>query len=536
MIKKILNNKYKIIKEIGSGGMSTVYQCTNVEDGKIYAVKGVKSDVNNLSLENEWYLLNHLNHNGIPKVIELFIEQNNLYLVEEFVNGVTLHQMIERNSPIGLSTLCKISLELCNILNYLHSFNPPIIYRDLKPSNIIITEENQVKLIDFGISRLFKEGKHADTVFMGSRGFAAPEQFGLSQSQIQTDVYGLGAVMYFMIFGHGPNNLLEPLSDEHYDASIPQKLIGIIQKSMQIDIQKRYSNIDELKNEILLFLNEHLHPIDKNTRILNDNSAPTVILSTHVRTAAKNSSKKFSKFNRLVHIVSFLVIIFLCLGIVNWFFIIKEKKILPQNEKINDSKVQVPDKSSTEKANTEVEQKPVKKEVVIEGAFYLDSPSEIITLKYGVEDDDYGKKKGKNKEKQNKNYNDLESRNSKVYVYSLEPQATVTKADKFIMKAERLDFSNDYTVIHCYIKNNTNMDIPVDLNSIYVSDSAGNKIYPISSTVNKINIIQKNTELESIKLYFKSFKVSRGKLYMNSYFDFNDENYENTVKLPINIK
>lgn len=544
MIKKILNNKYKITKEIGSGGMSTVYQCTNIEDGKICAVKGVKSQINNLNLENEWYLLSHLNHSGIPKVIELFIEQNNLYLVEEFVNGVTLHQKIEQNSPISLSTLCKIALELCNILNYLHSFNPPIIYRDLKPSNIIIDENEQIKLIDFGISRLYKEGKHTDTVFMGSRGFAAPEQFGLSQSQIQTDIYGLGAVMYFMIFGHAPNNLLEPLRNEHYDAAIPQKLIEIIQKSMQIDIQKRYSNIDELKNEILSFLNEHLQHIDKDTRILEDNFNPTMILSSPEMMAFKNNSKIASKTKKFAVIVSFLITIFLCISIVNWFFSNKEKKNLSQDEKNSNQKVQTPANTPTADSNEKVEQRHIIKEVVVEGVFHINSPSEIITLKDNGEEDeeedkdnnDNRKKKGKDKEKQNKKYNDLISKNNKVFVYNLEPQAIVTKADKFIMKVKRFDFSNDYTVIYCYIKNNTSMDIPIKVNSIFVSDSVGNKIHPISSTINSMNIIQKNTELDIVKLYFKRFTVSPGKLFLNSYFDFSDENYENNVKLTINIK
>lgn len=247
----ILDEKYEVIKTLGQGGMSTVYLCKNIRLRNLWAIKEVNKELKGcMDFLAEPNILKNLNHPGIPRVVDIFYRQDNLYIVEDYIEGETLENYINRNRPIDKREMCKIVLSIGDIVSYLHSFNPPIIYRDLKPSNIMITSNSKVVLIDFGISRLYKEDGNKDTVYMGSKGYAAPEQYGTEQTCRQTDIYGLGAVMYFIVNGKAPSTLFEPLKDESYGEKIDGKLKAIIQKAMQIDIDNRYCSIDELQQEI----------------------------------------------------------------------------------------------------------------------------------------------------------------------------------------------------------------------------------------------------------------------------------------------
>src|SRR5207302_5229962 len=133
-------------------------------------------------------------------------EQHSWYLVMSFIEGEPLEQYVERmGSSLPVDEALQIGLHLCSVLEYLHNRQPPIIFRDLKPSNVMRTPEGQLYLIDFGIARIFKQGQSRDTVALGSPGYAAPEQYGRAQSTPRNDIYSLGATLHHLLSGRDPS-------------------------------------------------------------------------------------------------------------------------------------------------------------------------------------------------------------------------------------------------------------------------------------------------------------------------------------------
>lgn len=298
----ILDNKYEVLKTLGQGGMSTVYLCKNVRLGNLWAIKEIKKKLEGyMDFSAEPNILKNLSHPGIPRIVDIFHEEDNLYIVEDYIEGQTLQDYVKNNGELKLEEIRSIGISVCEIIEYLHSFNPPIIYRDLKPSNIMITPSGKIVLIDFGISRIYKKDSNKDTIYMGSRGYAAPEQYGSEQTCKQTDIYGLGAVIYFMAAGKAPAVLLEPLKDENYNSEVALALKKIIQRAMQIDIIDRYPSVELMKKELINLLDKQ----DEYTRTLLMNAGEhcdkTLLMNNNVskdednlqefRTRATNKSE-----------------------------------------------------------------------------------------------------------------------------------------------------------------------------------------------------------------------------------------------------
>lgn len=248
----LLDRKYEVIKILGQGGMGNVYLCKNINLDTLWAIKEVPKEVkSNVDFLAEPNMLKKIKHLGIPRIIDIFYENDNLYMVEDYIEGENLSEYVKKRGSLSTQELCKITLKIGNIVSYLHSVNPPIIHRDLKPSNIMITPEGEVVLIDFGISRVYKPGQESDTVYVGSRVYAAPEQFyGTGQSSIQTDIYALGAVVYFMLTCKTPSTALQPLYDENYVENVNTDIREIIKKAMKIKVEERYNSIEEMSKEI----------------------------------------------------------------------------------------------------------------------------------------------------------------------------------------------------------------------------------------------------------------------------------------------
>ena len=151
-----------------------------------------------LSSETESTLLKRLHHDGLPVFVEEYQSDAMLCVVREYARGVPLSQM---KIPLSEPQILSIGMQLCDILSYLHGQTPPVIHRDLKPQNIIMDENGKVKLIDFGISRLYDETAKTDTVFFGTQEFAPPEQYGFSQTDARTDIFSLGVVLLWLVTG-----------------------------------------------------------------------------------------------------------------------------------------------------------------------------------------------------------------------------------------------------------------------------------------------------------------------------------------------
>lgn len=156
------------------------------------------TDASLLSQTSENELLKKLHHSGLPELVEEFQNKNMLCVVRQFAPGTPLNQLEE---PLSETQIINLGIQLCEILNYLHGQNPPVIHRDIKPQNIIIDESGKIMLIDFGISREYDESARTDTVFFGTQEFAPPEQYGFSQTDNRADIFSLGVVLAWLLTG-----------------------------------------------------------------------------------------------------------------------------------------------------------------------------------------------------------------------------------------------------------------------------------------------------------------------------------------------
>lgn len=249
----ILNGKYRKIKTIGSGGMGTVYLVENTALGTKWAVKAIrKKESENFDLLAEPNILKKLNHPALPRIIDIDEDEDNLYIIEDYIEGTPLDKQLGVKKKFDEVTVIEWAKQLCNILIYLHNQKPnPVIYRDMKPSNIIVSADNVVKVIDFGIAREFKADSGSDTSYMGTRGYAAPEQYGTSQTDARTDIYSLGATMYHLLTGISPNEPpyeFKPL--KQLDSSFSEGIEHIVAKCVQNNPEMRYQSAEELLYDI----------------------------------------------------------------------------------------------------------------------------------------------------------------------------------------------------------------------------------------------------------------------------------------------
>ena len=211
-IGSVIDGKYKVLSEIGHGGMSVVYLAINEKANKPWAIKevrknGVKDfEIVRQSLLVETDLLKKLSHPNLPSIVDIIDYDDNFLIVMDYIEGNTLEHTLKEQGAQKQEDVVDWAIQLCDVLDYLHNCKPPIIYRDMKPSNIMLKSDGQVVLIDFGTAREFKKANVADTTCLGTQGFAAPEQFGgMGQTDARTDIYCLGATMYYIVTGHNPS-------------------------------------------------------------------------------------------------------------------------------------------------------------------------------------------------------------------------------------------------------------------------------------------------------------------------------------------
>ncbi|MBP6787130.1 MAG: protein kinase [Candidatus Promineofilum sp.] len=208
--------EYMILRLIAQGGMGAVYEIGRMSDGTHWAMKEMSETAfargdrakTVAQFREEADLLRALRHDNLPRVADVFETNHRHFLVMELIEGQTLNQLLDAHGgPLPERDVVDWGAQLCRVLAFLHSRNPPIIYRDLKPDNIMVeTAGGRVKLIDFGIARRFKGGKRSDTFMLGTRGYAAPEQFGKAESDARTDLYALGATLHHLLTHENPTS------------------------------------------------------------------------------------------------------------------------------------------------------------------------------------------------------------------------------------------------------------------------------------------------------------------------------------------
>jgi serine/threonine protein kinase len=193
----------------------------------------------------------------LPRIYDHFEEQQRWYLVLDYIDGQTLEQTLA-NSPQGklsVETVIEYALQLCSVLEYLHTQTPPIIFRDLKPANIMTTPAHHLYLIDFGIARFFKPGQAKDTVALGSVGYAPPEQFGRSQTTPQADIYGLGATLHHLLSGRDPSDesfVFPPLDLEPQNA-MTRTFAALLARMVAIKQEERPGSVQEIQQALSTF-------------------------------------------------------------------------------------------------------------------------------------------------------------------------------------------------------------------------------------------------------------------------------------------
>ena len=255
-IGSLLDGKYKILNKIGQGGMSIVYLAMNEKANKQWAVKEMRKEKNRnyevmkQSLITETNLLKELKHPYLPSIADIIENDDTIIIVMDYIEGRPLSDILLEEGTIEEDKVVDYAIQLCDVLDYLHSQNPPIIYRDLKPANIMLKPDGKITLIDFGTARKYNYDSVSDTTCLGTIGYAAPEQFAgetLRQTDARTDIYNLGATMYHLLTGVNPSEPpyeLYPI--RRWDESLSNGLEKIILRATRKDPDKRFNDCKEM--------------------------------------------------------------------------------------------------------------------------------------------------------------------------------------------------------------------------------------------------------------------------------------------------
>lgn len=327
----IINKRYKIVDILGKGGMGAVYKALDIrlkytpvaiKEISLETIKNESIEKVIENFENEAEVLLSLRHNSIPRVMDFFcLDNNKCYIVMDLIEGETLEQVVKRRGEIPESEVREWLSQLTDVLSYLHNKDPKIIFRDLKPSNIMLTKDNEIKLIDFGIARTFKYDKNRDTEYYVSQGFSAPEQYGIGQSDERTDIYSLGVTLYTLLIGRRPKIKDFKFINLKDLVDISDELNTAIMKAIEFRPENRPQSIDEFI-KIATYKNKVNENIYDNTKI--EKKFPNIILTS---------------------IISISVLFVLIVGI----YIFLDHKYLKDNENVSYNKVNTIEKIDSNK-------------------------------------------------------------------------------------------------------------------------------------------------------------------------------------------
>ena len=258
----VLKQRYVILGQAGRGGFGAVYKASDTQFGnRLVAIKEMSQsnlDAQELreaseAFKREALLLAGLTHPNLPRIYEQFTDSGRSYLVMDFIEGETLEEHLTglAGKRLPVDRALDIALQLCSVLHYLHTRQPPIIFRDLKPANVMLTPGGHAYLIDFGIARHFKPGQSKDTTALGSSGYAAPEQYGKAQSTPAADIYALGATLHQLLSGDDPAETpfhFAPLNLQNQSAL--QGLDTLVMSMVSVNIAQRPASVAAVKQEL----------------------------------------------------------------------------------------------------------------------------------------------------------------------------------------------------------------------------------------------------------------------------------------------
>ncbi len=276
-----LKQRYHILEKLGQGGFGAVYKVedmlfqNSVRAVKEMGMRGLNQQETQdaiAAFKNEALLLANLSHPNLPRIYDHFEEYGRWYLVMDYIEGETLQTRLDKApaEKLPIENAVAIGLQLCAVLGYLHDHEPPIIFRDLKPDNVMLNQDDHLFLIDFGIARFFKPGQAKDTTNLGTPGYASPEQYGRMQTTIRSDIYSLGATLYHLISGINPG--LHPFLFQPLDLN-PQvpgnaELERLVMQMLEMKEEKRPTNAYAVQYEL-----QHIQDLYRTQPILQVSKA-----------------------------------------------------------------------------------------------------------------------------------------------------------------------------------------------------------------------------------------------------------------------
>ncbi len=269
---QVLKQRYRIIQIVGQGGMGAVYKAEDIQfSNRLVAVKEMRQtglDPQGLkeaadAFKQEADLLAGLRHQNLPRIYDHFSENGRWYLVMDFIEGETLaeHRNKAKEKVLPVPEVLDIGIQLSKVLGYLHTLTPnPVIFRDLSPSNVMLTPDGHVYLIDFGIARFFKPGQAKDTAAYGKAGYSSPEQYGKAQTTPQSDIFSLGATLHEMLSGNDPsNNTPNPYTFPPLP-KVSAELERLIEQMLQMNSTDRPTSMAAVKQELERIEDQRRHP------------------------------------------------------------------------------------------------------------------------------------------------------------------------------------------------------------------------------------------------------------------------------------
>lgn len=258
-IGSLVDGKYKILSEIGHGGMSVVYMAINEKANKTWAVKEVRKDgkmdfnIVRQGLMAEIETLKKLKHPNLPSIVDVIEDEDSFIIVMDYIEGRSLDKIVQENGAQPEAYVVEWAKQLCDVLGYLHSRQPPIIYRDMKLANVMLRPDGSIMVIDFGTAKNY-EIDLGETSGIGTIGYAAPEQYigsGLGRTDARTDIYCLGITLYHLLTNVDPcKNLISDKSVRAVNPVLSHGLDAIIQKCTQYQPDDRYQTCAELMYDL----------------------------------------------------------------------------------------------------------------------------------------------------------------------------------------------------------------------------------------------------------------------------------------------
>lgn len=293
---------YEELKSIHKSRKSEIFLVQSTLDEKFY-IKRVLKEYTIEVYEN----LTHIESNNMARIYEAFEYEDKLIIIEEFISGHTLQEILKKEEMISEDIVVKYMIELCNALKKIHNLNPCIIHRDIKPANIMISNDGVLKLIDFDIARLYKYGENMDTTLLGTKGYASPEQFGFDQTDCRSDIYAIGIMMNVLTTGKHTKEI-----ENH------GKLKDIIKKCTKISADERYQSVEDLEEDLKELINTSYKEIKKTYEINKkiDNDTKTLNINTKKRNSLWDILPGFRSRNKLNMMLAILWYLFLITGIV----------------------------------------------------------------------------------------------------------------------------------------------------------------------------------------------------------------------------